>query len=189
MHRIAAATSFARPQLMVNAWHARRWYFTPKSRRGYSLRQISPGDRRLLAEFALTMSGDAPERERHSMQPLTEMLLHKVIAVGTPGAVGFAALESTANGDRVIGACACTTSGQDGDEFHVAVARTHREEQIGRNLLAMLVRQARRIGVARLTGEMHWSNRPMQKLAMSLGFTVEPVARDRNLRRLVLAFR
>jgi hypothetical protein len=36
---------------------------------------------------------------------------------------------------------------------------------------------------------MHWSNRPMQMLAMSMGFTVEPVARDRHLRRLVLALK
>jgi hypothetical protein len=29
----------------------------------------------------------------------------------------------------------------------------------------------------------------MQMLAMSMGFIVEPVARDRNLRRLVLALK
>jgi hypothetical protein len=36
---------------------------------------------------------------------------------------------------------------------------------------------------------MFWSNRPMQMLAMSMGFAVEPLPRDRNLRRLVLALK
>jgi len=36
---------------------------------------------------------------------------------------------------------------------------------------------------------MLWSNRPMQMLAMSMGFAVEPLARDRTLRRLVLSLK
>ena len=38
-------------------------------------------------------------------------------------------------------------------------------------------------------GEMAWSNRPMQLLAMSMGFRVEPLPRDRNLRRLILTLK
>ena len=67
--------------------------------------------------------------------------------------------------------------------FHGPGFPTHGE------LLAALMRQARRVGIARLTGEMLWANRPMQMLAISMGFVVEPVARDRNLRRLVLALK
>jgi hypothetical protein len=36
---------------------------------------------------------------------------------------------------------------------------------------------------------MQWANRPMQMLALAMGFVVEPVARDRNLRRLVLTLK
>jgi hypothetical protein len=36
---------------------------------------------------------------------------------------------------------------------------------------------------------MHWSNRPMQMLAQSMGFTVQPAPGDRNRRRLVLALK
>jgi N-acetylglutamate synthase-like GNAT family acetyltransferase len=174
---------------MATAWLARRWYYTPRSHRAYSVRQIAPGDRRLLAEFALTLSREASERERPAVQALTGLLFDQVIAGGMPEAAGFAALENTTGGDRIIGVCACTAPDTDGAEFHVAVAHTHREEQIGRNLLATLLRHARRIGIARLRGEMHWSNRAMQLLAMSMGFVVEQVPRDRNLRRLVLALR
>jgi len=188
MQRLAATPYTARPQLPANTWLARRWYYTPRSHRSYSVRQISPGDRRLLAEFALELARTAPERERSSVQALTGMLFDHVIMPGAGDAAGFAALENTAAGDRVIGVCACTPR-HDGAEFRVAVAHTHREEQIGRNLLATLLRHARRIGVARLAGETHWSNRPMQLLAMSMGFLVEPVARDRSLRRLVLALK
>ena len=42
---------------------ARRWYYTPRSHRAYSVRQISPGDRRLLAEFALALTQSTPDRE------------------------------------------------------------------------------------------------------------------------------
>jgi N-acetylglutamate synthase-like GNAT family acetyltransferase len=117
------------------------------------------------------------------------MLFERVISAGRDDAVGFAALESINAGDRVIGVCAYAPDGKRGAEFRVAVAHGYRDEQIGQTLLATLVRHAKRAGVAQLTGEMHWSNRPMQLLAVSMGFAVEPLARDRNLRRLVLALR
>ena len=60
---------------------------------------------------------------------------------------------------------------------------------MGRTLLATLLRHARRVGVPQLAAEMLWSNRPMQMLAMSMGFAVEPLARDRTLRRLVLSLK
>ncbi len=186
MHRTAVAPHIARPQI---AWLARRWYYTPRSHRSYSVRQISPGDRRLLAEFVLELTHAASERERHGLREFTDMLFDHVIASGNHDAPGFAALENTTAGDRVIGVCACAAPRPDGTTFHVAVAQTHREEQIGRNLLTTLLRHARRIGIAGLAGEMHWSNRPMQMLAMSMGFRVEPLARDRTLRRLVLALK
>ena len=51
MQRISDAPSIARfPNGVTGAWLARRWYYMPKSRRAYSVRQISPGDRRLLAD-------------------------------------------------------------------------------------------------------------------------------------------
>jgi len=189
MQRSAVAPFTTRPQLFASAWLARRWYYTPRSHRAYSVRQISPGDRRLLAEFALDLTHHAAERERDSVRELCDLLFDQVIGGGTREAAGFAALENTLGGDRVIGVCVCSAPDADGADFRVAVARTHREEQIGKTLMAALLRHARRIGVARLSGEMHWSNRPMQVLALSMGFAIEAVPRDRNLRRLVLALR
>jgi RimJ/RimL family protein N-acetyltransferase len=165
----------------------------PKSRRAYSVRQISPGDRRLLAEFALGLTRAAPERERATMQEMTGLLFDQVIGSGSDAAAGFAALENTSAGDRVIGiavyAPRSKPDGDDGVEFRVAVAGPYRDEQVGRTLLTTLLRHARHAGVPKLTAEMFWSNRPMQMLALSMGFVVEPVARDRNLRRLVLALK
>src|SRR5262245_26068408 len=131
MHRTAvASTSPARfPHGMANAWITRRWYYTPKSHRAYSVRPISPGDRRLLAEFALGLSRAAPEREAPAVQALTSMLFDHVIAAGSrPNqAAGFAALESTGGGDRVIGVAAYA-AGDDGADFSVAVSGSHRDE-------------------------------------------------------------
>jgi len=177
------------PIALAGPWLARRWYYTPRTHRAYSVRQISSGDRRLLAEFAMGLNADASDREVESLQALADMLFERVLAVGTDMAAGFAALESTAVGDRVIGVCAYAPDEGDCGRFSIAVANSYREEQIGRTLLSTLIRHAKRVGVPNLTGQMAWSNRPMQMLAMSMGFNVEPEPRDRNLRRLVLALK
>lgn len=174
---------------VTNAWMARRWYYTPKSHRAYSVRPISPGDRRLLAEFALALSRAASERELISIHDMTDMVFDRVISAGLNNAAGFAALENTVAGDRVIGVCAYAPTARGGADFCIAVAHGHREEQIGRTLLTTLLRQVKRAGLAQLAGQMHWSNRPMHLLATSLGFKVEAVANDRNLRRLLLVLR
>ena len=174
---------------MAGAWLARRWYYTPRSHRAYSVRQVSPGDRRLLAEFALGLGKATPDRELPSIEELSKMLFDRVIVSGCDTAVGFAALEGTAAGDRVIGVAAYAPASGDYARFSIAVATTHREEQLGRTLLSALVRHARRVGVPKLIGQMLWSNRPMQMLAMSMGFGIELEPRDRNLRRLVLSLR
>lgn len=174
---------------MSSTWLARRWYYTPRSHRAYSVRQVSPGDRRLLAEFALALTHEATERDAHSLRELTSMLFDRVIVTGSDVSVGFAALESTAAGDRVIGVCAYAPDSEQSAAFTIAVASGFREEQVGRTLLAALLRHAKRVGVPRLTAEMLWSNRPMQMLALSSGFAIEPVPRDRSLRRLVLALK
>ena len=177
------------PHGAANTWLARRWYYTPRSHRAYSVRQISPGDRRLLAEFTLTLSQQTVDRELACVQELSDILFDRVIAAGSDNAVGFVALESTGVGDRVIGVAAYAPANEESASFSLAVAHTHREEQVGRILLGTLLLHAKRVRVPRLTGDMHWANRPMQMLAMSMGFSVEPVARDRNLRRLVLALK
>jgi RimJ/RimL family protein N-acetyltransferase len=162
------------------AWLARRWYYTCRTHRAYSVRQIAPGDRRLLAEFSLAITPSSPD----DMLLLTTLLFDRVIGESRGSAVGFVALEATAAGDRVVGACAYAPSGSDACTFSIAVANSFRDEQVGRTLLTTLVRHAKRVGVQRLVGEMAWSNRAMQTLARSMGFTVEPLGNDRN-RRLV----
>ncbi|HEU4779227.1 MAG TPA: GNAT family N-acetyltransferase [Steroidobacteraceae bacterium] len=182
---IEARPAFANPGL----WLARRWYYTPRTHRAYSVRQISSGDRRLLAEFALGLVGDAYAGGSKSLRELTDMLIERVLAGGSDMAVGYAALASTGAGDRVIGASAYAPVGQDCARFSIAVAASYREEQVGRLLLTTLIRHAKRVGVQRLTGEMVWSNRPMQMLALSLGFRVEAEPDDRTVRSLVLSLK
>src|SRR6185295_8191012 len=117
MQRTAHAGLNARFSPVANAWLARRWYCTPRSNRAYSVRQISPGDRRLLAEFALGLSRTASEREIVVIHHLTDVLFDRVISAGMDDAVGFAALENSSAGDRVIGACAYAPTGRDNAEF------------------------------------------------------------------------
>lgn len=188
--RTETAHSTARQTHNVRGgWLARRWYYTPKSHRAYSVRQISPGDRRLLAEFALTLN-QAGERDTEALRVLTEILFERVIA-GESGdmATGFTALEATTAGDRVIGIAAYAPESLDEAKFSVAVASGYRDEQVGRILLSTLIRHAKRVGVRRLSGSMLWSNRAMHLLAQSMGFAIEPVAGDRNVRRLILTLK
>ena len=186
MHRADIASQSARfVQGSAGAWLARRWYYTPRTHRAYSVRQISPGDRRLLAEFALSVTPHSEE----DLVALTTLLFDRVINDAGDGSVGFVALENTAGGDRVIGVCAYAPSRLESCAFSIAVANSFREEQVGRTLLTTLLRHAKRVGVRRLEGEMTWSNRAMQMLAFSMGFVVETVAKDRNRRSLTLGLR
>jgi GNAT superfamily N-acetyltransferase len=171
-----------------SGWLTRRWYYTPKSRRAYSVRQISPGDRRLLAEFAIGLNG-AGDRDASMLDALTELLFDRVLSSGSDTATGFAALESTAAGDRIIGVSAYAPDNLDQARFGIAVAAGYRGEQVGRILLSTLLRQAKRVGVRQLAGEIVWSNRPMQLLAQSMGFAIESVSGDRQRRRLVLTLK
>jgi RimJ/RimL family protein N-acetyltransferase len=190
MYEIHATPAPARYNRNVSGgWLTRRWYYTPKSHRPYSVRQISPGDRRLLAEFALTLGQSTPERDRSCVRELSDMLFERVLAGGVDRAAGHAALEGTAAGDRIIGVAAYAPTSLDEAHFSVAVSAAYRDEQIGRMLLATLVRHAKRVGLRRLQGEMHWANRPMHRLAQSTGFAVEAVSDDRLRRRLVLAMK
>jgi GNAT superfamily N-acetyltransferase len=186
MQRVAFDPSFSsRTPPIVSAWLARRWYYTPKTRRAYSVRQVSPGDRRLLAEFTMELGAVPGARDPQSLHDLATILFDRVI-VGAEGAVAFVALENSQGADRVIGVCAYAASSHEGADFTVAVASAFRGEQVGRTLLATLLRQAKRVGTRKLTGEMTWSNRAMHSLATSLGFQVMPLPRDRNARLLVL---
>lgn len=185
MQRLAFATTFAArmPEIKSGAWLARRWYYTPDTRRAYSVRQVSPGDRRLLAQFMVDLESDGGERDQPAHRELTSLLFDRVIVGGGDGVI---ALENTPCGDRVIGVCAYAASSPDGADFSIAVAGSFREEQVGRTLLTTLLRHAKRVGVRRLTGEMTWSNRAMHALAVATGFQVLPLQRDRNARLLVL---
>lgn len=167
------------PMAHAGPWLSRRWYYTPLTHRAYSVRQVSTGDRRLLAEFALSVRLDE----------LNRLLFDHVLAGGNDSSVGFAALESTGGGDRVIGVCAYSPAEDETARFSVAVAPAYRGEQVGRLLLSTLMRHAKRVGVSGLIGQMAWSNRPMQTLALSMGFRVEPDPGDRTLRRLVFTLR
>jgi N-acetylglutamate synthase-like GNAT family acetyltransferase len=189
MQRVAFAPLIpSRPPPIIDAWLARRWYLTLKTQRSYSVRQASPGDRRLLAEFVVELNVLAG-RDPSAIHDLTTMLFDRVIAGPNDGALAFVALENSHGADRVIGVCAYAPTCQDGATFVVAVANSYREEQVGRTLLSTLLRQARSVGIRQLSGEMAWSNRAMQMLATSVGFSVEPLPRDRNRRLLVLGLK
>ena len=113
------------------------------------------------------------------------MLFDRVISAGLDDAVGFAALENTAAGDRVIGVCAYAPAGQDGADFCIAVADGVPR---GADRHALCCRRCcatrKRVGIPRLSAKMLWSNRPMQLLAHVDGIRGRAVAHDRNLRRL-----
>jgi GNAT superfamily N-acetyltransferase len=171
------------------SWLARRWYHTPKTHRGYSVRQIAPGDRRLLAEFAMSLGQATGDRDLPAVRVISDMLFDRVLAGGADMAMGYAALESTAAGDRVIGVAAYAPENLDEAGFGVAVDAAFRGEHVGRILLATLVRHAKRVGIRRLRGEMVWSNRAMQLLAEATGFTVEAADGDRTRRSLTLSLK
>ena len=139
----------------------------------------------MLAEFTLAL-GQSDE-SADALRPLSEAL-SRALGSGDDMAAGFVALEGTAGGDRVIGVTAYAPDSE-GATFNIAVATGFRDEQVGRTLLATLIRHAKRVGIRRVHGEMAWSNRPMHLLAQATGFTVEAVTGDRSRRSLVLSLK
>src|SRR6187455_1994429 len=77
MQRTDFAPFHARFAGPAHSWIARRWYYTPRSHRAYSVRQISPGDRRLLAEFVLTLVQNT-ERDEAGLRVLNDLLFERV---------------------------------------------------------------------------------------------------------------
>src|SRR5207253_5030087 len=86
--------------------------------------------------------------------------------------------------ERVIGEARYVVTEPGTAEFALAVADAWQGQGIGRLLLSRLERRAAAEGVSRLFGEVLPENKPMQRLAESLGFTILPGPRGMGLLRL-----
>ena len=137
MHRTDIAPIHARFPLGGSIGSlARRWYYTPRSHRAYSVRQISPGDRRLLAEFALALTQSTPDRELAGVRQLTDVLFDRVISRAATRR--WDSLRSSPPGRAIVSSerWRYAPTSRENADFCIAVAHTHREEQVGRTLLA-----------------------------------------------------
>lgn len=99
----------------------------------------------------------------------------------------FVATVPAADGIDIVGAAQYV--GEKGGrnkscEFAITVADDWRGTGLGAELLASLVRRARRDGYATMEGVVIADNAPMLALARTLAFTVEPITEDPTLVRV-----
>ena len=190
MHRTDLAPFHARfPQGAAHTWLARRWYYTPRSHRAYSVRQISPGDRRLLAEFALTLgTSTRTDRElrlgagaqRHVVRPRDRRRRRQCGGI-------CRAREHRGRGSRDRRRAPTHPTNEDSASFSIAVAqhvsrgagRTHSAVDAAASCEARRRAAPDRRDASGRTGRCRCS--PCRWASRS-----SPMPRDRNLRRLVL---
>ena len=88
------------------------------------------------------------DRELAACVQLTDLLFGRVIVAGSDTAAGFAALETTAAGDRVIGAVAyAPDQPRERGRFCIAVAKPIARSRWGARCSSTLLRHAKRVGV------------------------------------------
>ena len=99
----------------------------------------------------------------------------------------FVATIPAADGIDIVGAAQYVRVSDDDPatcEFAITVAEDWRGSGLARQLLASLVRRARRDGYDRMEGSVIAGNSKMRALAQKLGFTVHPVSDDATVVRV-----
>ena len=192
MHRTDLAPFHARfPQGAAHTWLARRWYYTPRiASRVQRAADLARAIAACWRSSRWRSTRHTADRELACMQELSDMLFDRVIAGGADNAVGFAALENTAGGDRVIGVAAYAPDERSERQLQsrggaARIAKNRWAASCCRRWCAMRNASACRASWARCTGPTGRCRcSPCRWVSRSSRWP-----RDRNLRRLVLTLK
>jgi acetyltransferase len=149
------------------------------------VRPVRPADATALATFFRELSPRSRTRRFHGgMGELPPALLEQFTrAADAHGAALVAVRERRADGgEEIVGEARYVIEDGRDAEFALAVADTVQGCGVGRRLLRRLVRLAARAAVRRVYGEVQYDNKPMFRLAETLGFSQRRGAGDPWLR-------
>lgn len=169
-----------------------------KDERQVTLREIRESDADEIVQAFDRLSKDSRfARFMHHKQQINEQALHKGVRPKPGREFVYVATVPAADGIDVVGAAqyvpaagSDTSTDADTCEFAITVADDWRGSGLAKELLASLVRRARRDGYVAMEGFVLSSNRPMLGLAKRLKFVATPDADDSQVttvRRSLLA--
>ena len=138
------------------------------------IRPLAAGDRELLQDFVRNLSPQSRyQRFQQGLRELPPDLLASLLDVDYRCSMAFAAVAIDHGSERMIGearyAPALDRPGT--ADFALAVSDAWQHQGLGGKLLATLVAQAQRSGVARMQGDVLHNNTAMLRLAQRHGFS------------------
>lgn len=158
------------PRTRLPPWHEHRRL---ANGREVLIRPIRPEDAGpLRAAFVLLQPEEVRQRFLLSMRELAPEMAHRLTAIDPRREFALVAAEPLPPGEALVGAVARVAVDPDGrrGEFAILVSRYLAHMGLGRHLMTRLVKWARRRGLGVLYGDVLATNRPMLRLADTLGF-------------------
>jgi len=150
------------------------------------LRPVAPEDAGIEQEFVRHLSDESKYyRFMDALRELTPATLVRFTQIDYAREMALLATIDAGTAERVIGiaryvACA------DGEtaEFALVVADAWQKRGVGRQLMRVLIEEAREKGYRRMVGDVLAMNAKMLRLASALGFAIQPDPDDSTVQRI-----
>ena len=156
--------------------------------REVTLRAISPADAPEIAQaFERLSAASRYSRFMQHKRRLDPAALERGVNPRPGRDFAFVATIPASDGIDIVGAAQYVRALEDDAttcEFAITLAEDWRGSGLATQLLASLVRRARRDGYARMEGAVIADNSPMLALARRLGFTAQPMPDDATVIRV-----
>jgi len=156
--------------------------------REVTLRAISPADAPEIAQAFERLSTESRySRFMQHKRRLDPAALDRGVRPRPGRDFAFVATIPATDGIDIVGAAQYVRALEDDPttcEFAITLAEDWRGSGLAKQLLASLVRRARRDGYTRMEGAVIAGNSPMLALARKLGFTAHPVPDDATVIRV-----
>jgi acetyltransferase len=153
-----------------------------------TMRPIRPEDAQIEMEFVRGLSAESRYfRFMDTMRELTPDLLARFTQIDYDREMAFVAIagEPGSEVELAVGRYATNPDGES-CEFAVVVGDTWHGRGLARRMMEALISVARRRGLRVMMGHIMASNDKMLKLAIALGFRIQPDSLDHSLRQAIL---
>jgi acetyltransferase len=155
----------------------------------FTVRPIRPDDAGRETSFIEALSARSRHLRFHgALASLTPAMLARFTQVDYQRDMAFVAIDSQAGQEQEIAVARYfRLPAGDTCEFAIVVADAWQRRGLGRLLLSRLIAVARSRGMKQMLGHVLAGNPPMLAMCTRLGFEIQPVPGDPNLRTAVLA--
>jgi acetyltransferase len=144
------------------------------------VRPIRPEDAAMEQAFVGALSEESRYfRFMQHLPSLTPQMLARFTQVDYDRELALVALDDVSGTDQIVGVVRYVANwDKESAEFAIAIADAWQGRGLGYAMMTILIDCARRRGFTRLVGSVLAINRSMQRLAVALGFVVQPDPQD-----------